>query len=207
MKFFSLLHTGEVRIAPQAKIVPAAQIETLMSAEEILQKVQADVLVFRKEAAAEAATACEKAEAKGFAAGEEKWAKQIALFEAELEKIRKKYEESMGSLALMAAKKIVGREMQTDKNTVVDIVANSLKSVSDHSMIQIYVHKNDMEALEAAKPRLKAIFERLQSLTITERPDVEPGGCIIETEAGIINAQLETLWRSLEQALKSFSKG
>ena len=35
---------------------------------------------------------------------------------------------------------------------------------------------------------------------------IEPGGCIIETEAGIINAQLENQWRSLENAFESFMK-
>jgi type III secretion protein L len=58
--------------------------------------------------------------------------------------------------------------------------------------------------LEQEKQEIKKIFEHLQSLSIQERDDVEPGGCIIETEAGIINAQLENQWRALESAFASF---
>ena len=35
---------------------------------------------------------------------------------------------------------------------------------------------------------------------------MEPGGCLIETEAGIINAQLENQWRSLEAAFKAYTE-
>ena len=55
--------------------------------------------------------------------------------------------------------------------------------------------------------KIKKIFERLENLSIQERDDIEPGGCIIETEAGIINAQLENQWRSLEIAFDEFMKG
>jgi type III secretion protein L len=60
--------------------------------------------------------------------------------------------------------------------------------------------------LEAAKSQIKKVFEHLESLSIQERSDIEPGGCMIETEAGIINAQLENQWRSLEIAFESFMK-
>jgi type III secretion protein L len=38
-------------------------------------------------------------------------------------------------------------------------------------------------------------------LSLRDRSDIQPGGCIIETEGGIINAQLENQWRVLENAL------
>jgi type III secretion protein L len=60
--------------------------------------------------------------------------------------------------------------------------------------------------IENSKSKIKKIFEHLESLSIQERSDIEPGGCMIETEAGIINAQLENQWRALEAAFESFMK-
>ena len=89
---------------------------------------------------------------------------------------------------------------------IVDIVMTSLKPVTQHRKITIYVNRADLEYVESAKPTLKKMFERLENLSIQERADIEPGGCIIETEAGIINAQLENQWRALETAFESFAK-
>ncbi len=68
----------------------------------------------------------------------------------------------------------------------------------------IYVNKVDKEILEAEKPKIKKILEQVQVLTIQERSDIAPGGCVIETESGIINASLNQ-WRALESAFEKYT--
>ena len=60
--------------------------------------------------------------------------------------------------------------------------------------------------MERKKKELKAAFEQVQSFIIEEKENIKPGGCIIETEAGIINASLENQWRALESAFEAFMK-
>ena len=109
-------------------------------------------------------------------------------------------------LALKAAKKIVGRELELKPETIVDIVRQTLKPVTQHHNIKIFVAKQDKEALEKEKKELRNILEHVQTFIIEEREDITPGGCIIETEAGIINASLENQWRALESAFETFMK-
>ncbi|MBI3211529.1 MAG: HrpE/YscL family type III secretion apparatus protein, partial [Simkania negevensis] len=40
--------------------------------------------------------------------------------------------------------------------------------------------------------------------SLEDREDIAPGGCIIETEAGIINASLANQWQALEAAFAAF---
>jgi type III secretion protein L len=68
------------------------------------------------------------------------------------------------------------------------------------------VHHDDLVELEKSKSKIKKMFEHLESLSLQERDDIEPGGCMIETEAGIINAQLENQWRALEAAFETFMR-
>jgi type III secretion protein L len=72
--------------------------------------------------------------------------------------------------------------------------------------IAIFVNKVDKEILEENKGDLKEIFEQLQFLKIQERDDIQPGGCVIETESGIINASVENQWKALEAAFKKYTK-
>lgn len=98
----------------------------------------------------------------------------------------------------------MGEELKLHPDRIVDIVMTSLKPVTQHRKIVIYVNHADLEQLELNRNKIKKIFEHLDSLSIQERDDIEPGGCMIETEVGIINAQLETQWRALEAAFESF---
>jgi type III secretion protein L len=107
---------------------------------------------------------------------------------------------------MKAAKRIVGREIELSEDTIADIVANSLKSVSQHKKVTIYVNRKSKDILERHRQRLKDVFEQLEILSIQEREDVADGGCIIETEKGIINARIEALWEILEKALRGLIK-
>ncbi|MGM0439800.1 MAG: HrpE/YscL family type III secretion apparatus protein [Chlamydiota bacterium] len=201
-KFFSLIRGGDIRLAPETKVLPAADIDKVVSAEEILKAAKKQSEGYRQKIAEECELLKEQAQAAGFEEGQAKWNDQLAYLEKKSQEIRGELEQAVVPIALQAAKKIVGQELELNKEAVVAIVANSLKTVSQHRQVTIYVNKNDLEALEKNKDRLRSTFEHLETLSIQERSDIEPGGCIIETEVGIINAKLKNQWKRLENAVQ-----
>lgn len=204
MKFFSLLFGKEVRMAPGEKRVPASEFSTLQTAAEVLATAKEEVLQFKQQAGEEAELAKQNAVKEGFQEGLTSFDRHLFALDEELKQLRVEIQKKILPLSLSAARKIIGEELKLHPDRIVDIVLNSLKPVTQHKKIVIYVNKADLNALEEQRPRIKAIFEHLQSLSIEERDDIEPGGCMIETEAGIINAQLENQWRALETAFNSF---
>ncbi len=205
-KLFSLLSGQEVRIAPGEKVVPSKEFSTLQKASELLKKVKQEALEFAKEEAKEAETIKEIAFKEGFQEALLSLNKHIIALDQELHTLRSDVQQKILPLALKAARKLVGEELKLHPDRIVDIVLTSLKPAMQHKKIVIYVNKADFEVLEANKPKIKEIFEHLESLSLQERDDVEPGGCIIQTEAGIINAQLENQWQALEAAFTTFMK-
>ena len=99
----------------------------------------------------------------------------------------------------------MGREIELSEDLIVDIVASNLKAVLQHKKITIYVNKKEIESLEKHKQQLRDLFENLESFSIRPRDDIAPGGCVIETEIGIINAQMEHRWQVLEQAFNAMT--
>jgi len=98
---------------------------------------------------------------------------------------------------------VVTKELEMDPGMIVDMIEAYLKPVEHHSKINIYVNAGDFETINQHKERLRQRFDSIKTFTLKERGDIQPGGCIIETEAGIINAQLENQWRVLEDAFLS----
>ncbi len=204
--FFSLIHGEAIHIAPKVKFIPSAEFSSLLDAKNILEKAREDAEKYKTTVTLECEKLKEEAERKGFNKGFESWAEHVANLEQEIISIRATSEKAIIPIALKAAKKIVGKEIELSHDTIVDIVLNYLKAVSTHKKITIYVSKKDLNIVESNRSRLKEVFESLEALSIRERADIEPGGCIIETEGGIINAKLENQWSVMENAFKAMIK-
>jgi len=205
-KLFTLIKGDKVHLAPGTKIIPGKDFSESMDSAELIKKVQEDAETYKLEVASEAEKIKEAAEQEGFQQGLEQWAEKVVQLEEEIGRVQKELTETIIPVALKAAKKIIGREIEMSKDVVVDIVLNNLKAVAHHKKIRIHVNQQDLLTLEQNKEKLKKNFEHLESLQLVESEEVQPGGAIIETEGGIINAQLENLIKVLEKAFETFTK-
>lgn len=205
-KLFSLMYGDNKEIVANRKIIPAKEFSQLIDARDLMEKVKQDAETYKLEVAVECEKLKEYAQQEGFAEGYQVWVEQVAKLEEEIINVRQELKKMLIPAALKAAKKIVGREIELSEDTIVDIVSNQLKAVAQHSKVIIYVNKRDFEAVENSRQRLKDVFEHLESLSIRERSDIGRGGCVIETEMGIINAQLENQWSALERAFALLMK-
>ncbi|MFI5342930.1 MAG: HrpE/YscL family type III secretion apparatus protein [Chlamydiales bacterium] len=205
-KFFTFIYGNQVHAARKKKIIPASEISTLMEAYEILQNAKVDAEKYHLEISKECEQIKEHAYKDGYDEGYKQWTEHLLKLEEERNLAHKDLEQMVVPIALKAAKKMVGRELELSPNAIVDIVRANIKNVAQHKKIIIYVNKNEWEIIEQNKNRIKELFEDLQSLSIRPRDDVEPGGCVIETEIGIINAQMDHRWHALERAFDKLMK-
>lgn len=206
MKFFSLIYKGDIHPAADKKVIPEEEYSLLLEAKEIIDQAREDAALLKQATQKECEELRKSAEEEGFAEGLAKFNAQLLYFDSELKKIRHEAMQAVLPLALRAAKKVVGKELETNPETIVDIVLQAIAPVTQNRFIKIYVNKDERETLEASKSKIRAILEQVESLTILDRPDIAPGGCIIETEAGIINATIENQWRALEAAFEKYTK-
>lgn len=205
MKYFSLTDQ-DVRTAPGQKIVPAEEFSTLKEAVDILKQAKHENIEFKKKMEKECEELKTQAYDDGYQEGLKKLNEKMLKLDHELKQFQIEIQKKVLPIALQAARKILGEELKTHPDRIVNITMQALKPVIQHHRVKIYVNRQDLEILEENKPKIKEILEQVQSFSIEERPDIEPGGCIIETEAGIINAQLENQWRALESAFEAFMK-
>ena len=204
MKCFSLIYQGNVHLSSTEKIIPADQFSVLLSAHEILQKAQEDVARYKKQVEEECEQLKEQAQKEGFQEGLEQFNAHVIHFDALGKALKMEMQKQVLPLALRSAKKIVAKELELHPDTIVEIVLQAIAPVVQNYRFTIYVNKEDKDILESQKLRIKEILEHLQVLKIQERADIERGGCVIETESGIINATVENQWRALEAAFEKY---
>lgn len=205
-KLFSYLFSGELRLSSQEKIIPSEQFSTLLEASEVLAKSLEQAAKKKEDVEKECEELRQKAKEEGHQEGLVQFNERILDLEAHLRNAYQETQHSILKLALQAAKKIVGRELELHPDAIVDIVMQALAPVKQSHRITIFVNKVDKDILEENKPKIKELFEQLQFLGVQERPDIAPGGCIIETESGIINASVDNQWKALEAAFQKYMK-
>lgn len=205
-KLLTLIYGDRVHLAPEEKVIKKDLFSELLDAKELLNRIKLESKQYKLSVTKESEHLKEQAEQEGFKQGFEKWLTKVRELEERIEAVKAELEKSITPLSLMAAKKIVGREIELDPNAIVDIVRSHLKAVKQSKKITVWVSRVDFAALDKNKQQLKENFEELEVFSVRPRDDLTKGGCIIETESGIINATIENQWALVEKVFQKRDK-
>lgn len=123
----------------------------------------------------------------------------------ERKKIIKDAENEILRLSLKIAEQVIRSEVSLHRDVSLNIVAEAIARVSDREQIIVRVNREDAEYLKRYKDRLSSMLDGVKSFSIIEDASVEPGGCVIETNLGFIDARIATKLKSIEEALKKVS--
>ena len=202
--------TGFAEAAPAARrppIITGSTFEARSEAQQIRERALAEVEELRQQALADAERIREEARAQGFAEGKDEGAAQLSEVVARaiqrFQAIEAQVEPQLRDLAVKIARKILGKELEFHPETVVDIVKQALsEKARQRREIFLRVHPEDLQIMRERKGELLEVLSRAKEIGIREDPDVSRHGVIIETDAGIIDAQLETQLAVFERVLK-----
>lgn len=103
--------------------------------------------------------------------------------------------------AMRVAREILAAEIASREDAVVDVVATALSTAKTARDINLRVSMRDAPILRAHKQRLVSVLTRAKDLEVREDRRVKQGGVLVETEAGVVDAQLETQLEELERVL------
>ncbi|MBI5699518.1 hypothetical protein HZC35_04305 [Candidatus Saganbacteria bacterium] len=120
----------------------------------------------------------------------------------EREKIIKDAEAEILRLALKAAEQIIRSEVSLHRDVCLNIVSEAINRVSDREQVIVRVNREDAEYIKKYKDRLAGIVDGVKSFSVLEDSGIEPGGCVIETNLGYVDARISTKLAALEEALK-----
>ena len=104
-------------------------------------------------------------------------------------------------LSVLIAKKIIREEIKADRGVIRNTIQAVLKSLVDKQHIKILLSPGDMEEVRKLLPELAAQTKGGQ-FQLVEDNSLEPGGCILETGFGRINATIEDQLGELEKEIK-----
>lgn len=106
------------------------------------------------------------------------------------------------ALAICIAEKVIHSELKQNPEVIVNVVRAALKKVLDREMIKIKVNPKDFEILNRYRPELMASTNGKKGPTIEWDDSIMPGGCLIETNHGEVDARLDKQLEEISLELK-----
>lgn len=111
-------------------------------------------------------------------------------------------DEIITRLAVSIAGMIIQREITADATVIQDVAARALKLVDDRRRIRLKVNPQDWQALKDFESEIRSAAHGVQELEIKEDSGIARGGCVIESESGIIDAQLDSQLEEIRKSIK-----
>ena len=164
-------------------------------AEATLARARQDAEALRQEALS-------RGDAAGRDAGAQELATLVAQVSRRLDATEAQLSGQIATLAVHIARKVLGRELEFHPEAVVQIVRQALsEKARQRREITLRVHPDDLAVIREHRAELLEILSRSKEIGILEDADVARYGVVIETDAGSIDAQLDTQLAAFERAL------
>jgi len=208
------LNLGDVEPTVTDAVVPVARRAPIIERDTFEARSDADKL--RADAAEEAkrvVSAAQKeadelrqrARAEGLEEGRNEGLKTLLEQVAEISKRGVEREEALAGqlkeLALSIARKVIGAELQQHPDTVAQIARHALsEKARQRREVALRVNPEDLEVVRERRTELLEVLSRAREINIVGDPEVERFGVIIETDAGRIDARLDTQLAVFERA-------
>lgn len=110
-------------------------------------------------------------------------------------------------LAVEIARRIVQRELRTDPGLIVRTTDTALEQVASASGVRVRVHPLDAELLQQTMSEMVPAPDRAAAIEVVPDGSIEQGGCVVESDRGIVDARLRTQFEEMQTSLLDALEG
>ena len=118
--------------------------------------------------------------------------------QGQIAQVRVRAEEAVIRLALSIAEQVVKREVRLNNALVLQQIKEALHRVAGVEHVKIRVNPADEAVVREHRTSVLTGSDAIRDLVIEPDPKIEPGGCILESDSGNVDATLSTQLKKIE---------
>ncbi|EQC01040.1 HrpE/YscL family type III secretion apparatus protein [Photorhabdus temperata] len=190
-----------LQFSPELLILRKADYQTCLSAQSLLDAAQ----IQAQEIEREAQTVYEQQKELGWQAGIDaaraEQANLIHQTQLQCQQYYRQVEQQMSNVVLQAVRKILKNYDQV--SLTLQVVREALSLVSNQKQVILRVNPEQAATVREQISRVHKDFPEIGYLEVTADERLDQGGCILETEVGIIDASLDSQLDALMSAINN----
>jgi flagellar assembly protein FliH len=102
-------------------------------------------------------------------------------------------------LALEIARKVIRREVSVDEELILTLVKVALSRLAEQTVMTVRVNPKDYQSIQRHQAAYSPTKGLNEGVKLIEDPSISRGGCLIETESGIIDGRIDEQLREIEK--------
>jgi flagellar assembly protein fliH len=114
-------------------------------------------------------------------------------------------EQQIVDLVLLMTRKVVKVISENQRNVVVSNIVHALRKMKGRGDVTIHVNLADLALTTEHTKNFLSAAENVNNITVVEDSTVDPGGCVIDTDFGAIDARIASQLNELEQKILEIS--
>ena len=201
-----LIEKPNFSLASDRRLVKASEVATARSAAEIISAAETEAARIQEDAKA----AFESEKKRGYQEGLQAGKMEIAMQKLELVDqsvaFMESVEQKMADVVMKALRLCV--EEIGDKEMVVNIVRKTMKAViRTQRKATLKVAPEMVQVVKDRVAALRTDYPTVETFDVVEDQRLKGPACILETEAGVADASVETQFAAIERSLKRHVAG
>lgn len=196
-----LVNKPNFQVVSDRRLVKATDVATVRTAEDIIAAAEAEAARIREEAKA----AFEAEKKRGYETGLQNGKMEIAMQKLDLVdqsvSFMENVESKMADVVLKALKSFVTEV--GDKEMVIQIVRKTMAAViRTQRQVTLKVAPEMVSVVKSRINELRVDYPTVESMDVVEDSRLTGAACILETEAGVADASVDTQLMAIENSLK-----
>jgi type III secretion protein L len=191
--------------APDVRVLPATDYAILLETQNLLEQARSEAAALIERAKLEAEDIRRQGLEEGRAEGKAEIAMQmLETVTASVEQLAG-VESSLIDVVMRSLRTILGKFDQED--LVAQVVGHALRLVRDEKRILLRVATSDADAVQARLADIVRQYSGMGRVDVVSDAAISPGGCVLETESGVIDAALDRQLAMIEAAFRKRVEG
>lgn len=194
-----MLQLKDLSLQPDQMVVPAEQYQALLDAQGIVESALEQAEQIRSEAHAEYERQKEKGYHDGLMQGRQEIAEEMVDSVGEAVDYFSNLEGQTIQLVTHAIRKVIGEMGNRDR--IVAVVQHALEVARSQTKATVRVCVDDVEAVQQRLDEIMRPYPNIQFIDVVADSRLTAGGCILETDVGVVDASIDVQLAAIEKSL------
>lgn len=189
------------------KIIHSQDFQLKTEADDVLKKALLDADKIKKRAKQiylDVEKRVRESEAKGYEDGRQEGLQALTEMALNLQKknqeVLAKLEKQALELVFEMGRKVIGESFVASNEALLGMIRQALQAVMGNQLV-VLVHPLDYQRIQAEQKNLMTALHGSQTLILKPAETVQPNSCLIESEMGTLEANLEKQLLAIKNAL------
>ncbi len=126
----------------------------------------------------------------------------VQSLEGEIERHVLALEGPVFELVKVIAEKVIQREISLGPEVLTTCIREALTHVVEQSRVRLHLNPEDIEYMDEVLQELSGEFSKVKDFELVPDENVARGGCLLETDFGLVDATYERKWREILRRLE-----